>query len=665
MLMDDADAGSLFAPSGSGATRKPNAGARPAAASEAETAADAADASPSTLLVRSWVEQVAGLRQLIVGIPWVLLRIWNCLFLSPNQDVKHYFDAASGMVAHKIPYADFVSEYPPGALPFFALPRLLTDDFTRYGQYFAAEMLVVDAVILWLLARLSHALVATAQTPRSRHGEVTRQYALTVAQFTYVFLVGSLGYLAFERYDLLFAALLLGFLDQAMRPARRFAASALLGLSIAVKLVSVVLVPLYAAYVVAGMRAVKRAEAKRTYEEAETDPDGFAALGSWQGRTAAAVALQVLGCALAVMLPFYLMAGDKFFTFVAYHRDRGVQIESVYSSVMLFLHHVTGWLAPLVQLPTFPFGTRFAFGATEAFNAYTPRLAQLAGPLSVGVATALSWRFKDALWAQHDGQGRNKVLVRGTLTLVLALLCTNKVFSPQYMLWLSPLIACTLLTDVRGLRPALFALMLANVLTSLILFFYYIDLLRLAPMGDALLLTRNLLVVAACGAFAGLKLDWPPFAQLRRLCAPLARLERHPALLWTAFGLTLAWVLLANLSETTANDIWIQLRSGEDIVKSKTLPYTEVYSATVAGRPFIAHEWLCGVLFYASTLVFGDAGLSIITALVAVGIFLAMYATPGPCARPFGTCRCWSTSTTWWPFACWPGPTSSPSLPRP
>jgi hypothetical protein len=81
------------------------------------------------------------------------------------------------------------------------------------------------------------------------------------------------------------------------------------------------------------------------------------------------------------------------------------------------------------------------------------------------------------------------------------------------------------------------------------------------------------------------------------------------------------------MSETTANDIWIQLRSGEDIVRSLKLPYTETYSATVSGRPFIAHEWLSGVLFYVSTLVLGDAGLSVMTALVALGIFAMMYAT--------------------------------------
>ncbi|RYF09709.1 MAG: hypothetical protein EOO40_06430 [Deltaproteobacteria bacterium] len=45
----------------------------------------------------------------------------------------------------------------------------------------------------------------------------------------------------------------------------------------------------------------------------------------------------------------------------------------------------------------------------------------------------------------------------------------------------------------------------------------------------------------------------------------------------------------------------------------------------MSGRPFIAHEWLAGVLFFALDWAFGDAGLSFLAAVVALGTFALMY----------------------------------------
>lgn len=600
-----------------------------AATADAAAATDRAVAVPDRrLLVRSWVEAVASLRLLIVGIPWVLLRAWNLSFLSPNQDVKHYFDAATGMVAGKIPYLDFPSEYPPGALPFFALPRLFTDNFDTYGRYFAGEMLVVDVAILWLLDRLSQQLrtpnATSTRGPDGVHGETLRQYDLAVAQSLYVWLVGSLGYLAFERYDLLFAAMLLATVDQAVRPGRLVWASLLLGISIPVKLVSVVHVPLLVAF------AVCAARAHAASRDGKQSPSGTTALPSRRDEfsTVLKTGGMVVAAALAIFAPFWLRAGGKLGAFWAYHRDRGLQIESTYSSLMLVWHQLSGWGAATFGGTGFGFATRFAYGATEAAGPLTDTFArQVAPAASAALLCGLSWTLYDRLAAAPREIDRATWLLRGMTALTLAFLATNKVFSPQYMLWCAPLVAACMLTDVRGIRHAVFGFVLATVLTGLVLFFYYINLLRLEPMGGALLLLRNLLVLGCALAFAGVGLSGALGAPLRRINAWLGTLEQHPVLLGAAFTAVLAWVLLANLSETTANDIWIQLRSGEDIVRTGTLPYTEVYSATVAGRPFIAHEWLCGVLFYLSTLVFGDAGLSVLTAAVAVGIFLAMYFT--------------------------------------
>src|SRR5437879_459917 len=53
-----------------------------------------------------------------------------------------------------------------------------------------------------------------------------------------------------------------------------------------------------------------------------------------------------------------------------------------------------------------------------------------------------------------------------------------------------------------------------------------------------------------------------------------------------------AWVAVLNLHENTANDIWVHLRIGRDILATGKVPLVESYSAVAAGRPFISHEWL-------------------------------------------------------------------------
>ena len=60
----------------------------------------------------------------------------------------------------------------------------------------------------------------------------------------------------------------------------------------------------------------------------------------------------------------------------------------------------------------------------------------------------------------------------------------------------------------------------------------------------------------------------------------------------------LAFLLLAlNLTPITNNDLFLHLKTGEMILKTGSVPRVDDYSALARGRPFIAHEWLAGVLF--------------------------------------------------------------------
>src|SRR5262249_34179342 len=86
----------------------------------------------------------------------------------------------------------------------------------------------------------------------------------------------------------------------------------------------------------------------------------------------------------------------------------------------------------------------------------------------------------------------------------------------------------------------------------------------------------------------------------------------------------LAWVTVAALHKVTTNDMWIQIRSGGDILRTRHVPTVETYSAVAAGRPLINQEWLSGVVWYLAAQQFDGALLSVINAAVALAVAILL-----------------------------------------
>lgn len=71
-------------------------------------------------------------------------------------------------------------------------------------------------------------------------------------------------------------------------------------------------------------------------------------------------------------------------------------------------------------------------------------------------------------------------------------------------------------------------------------------------------------------------------------------------------------------------DLWWHLQTGQDIVTSRTIPQTDIYSFTKAGSEWITHEWLSEVLIYATFRIAGWAGLLILfPGLITFAFYLA------------------------------------------
>jgi hypothetical protein len=258
----------------------------------------------------------------------------------------------------------------------------------------------------------------------------------------------ALGSVYLSRFDLWPTAFALGGLA-ALVAGRLRVGHVVLGLGAAAKYFPAVLIPLGVAY------AWKRA-----------------------GRREALTCLALsVGVGLAVFLPFLVLAPGGVWHSISVQLSRPLQVESLGAAFLLAAHHAFG---VGVTGETSHGSQNLAGGGADAIAAVSS-LVQLSVLVWIVVAFA-------------RGNGSREDLVRSSAAAVCAFVALGKVLSPQFLIWLVPLVPL-----VRG-RRGLWAsgvLLVALVLTQLWFPFRYF---RLALDFEAglswLLLARDLALVA-------------------------------------------------------------------------------------------------------------------------------------------------------------------------
>jgi hypothetical protein len=349
-------------------------------------------------------------------------------------DIPVYETYGNAIESGKVPYRDFRLEYPPAALPVFALPALLSerDDQPAYRQAFERVMAACG-----LLAILFAAL-ALAALRASR----ARVVAALLALALFPLLLGSV---VLTRFDLWPVALVLGALAALLWDRHRLGFG-VLGLALAAKLFPAVLAPLALALV-------------------------------WQrrGRREALVCLGVLaGVVALVFLPFVVLGADGVAYSVGRQLSRPLQIESLGSAFFLAAHHLLGLGIEMRS----GHGSQNLDGTGPAVVAALLTLVQLG---------ALFW-----IWSRRPRTGEE--LVRWSAAALVAFVALGKVLSPQFLIWLAPVVP--LVAGRRGLRASAL-LALALVLTQLWFPTRYWELaLEFDSLASALVLARDLVLVA-------------------------------------------------------------------------------------------------------------------------------------------------------------------------
>jgi Glycosyltransferase family 87 len=366
-----------------------------------------------------------------------------------------------------VPWRDFTVEYPPGMMIAVLPPALVTRDAETYFRLFALEMEAALTLAVWLSLRTAERL-----RPGAGDGALDHATLLTLA----------LGVIAVRRYDPT-VALTIAAAVHALAARRPAASGAALGFAVALKGVPILLAPIFVLHALASGRAA--GPDRRSGRSAARDP---ASLGGRRGRDALAF-LFGLGAILAVAgLAYGLVAGAHFFDAFAYHARRPLQIQSLYSGVLIAARSFD----PAIMSGAIDYGSLNAVSPVE------PALRALSTVLMLAGIVA-SWAFAWArLRAAHDETGRLIVVLQASLACLIAFITLGKVFSPQYCVWLIPLAAAVAPFAGRAARrflPVAFLLVQAEFP-----FFYALLYATPIPAAGALIAVRTVWLWGYIGA---------------------------------------------------------------------------------------------------------------------------------------------------------------------
>jgi Glycosyltransferase family 87 len=350
-------------------------------------------------------------------------------------DLPVYENYGEAMTRGDVPYRDFAVEYPPAALPVFLVPALGDGDSDDYRRRFEGLMAGFGALLVVCVAL---ALVALG----TGLGRLAAGVAFVAAA---PLLLGSV---VLSRFDL-WPALIVAAALALVLSGRLRVGSALLGLGVAAKLWPAVLVPLLLTY-------------------------------AWRSRgrrEAVACAAAMGGVVVACFLPFLVLAPVDVLDSMWSQARRPLQIESLGSALLLAAHHTFGLDLTM----------KSSSGSQNLEGTLPDALAVAHGLLQLAVLVTLWVAFA-------RGPATRERLVRYSAGVVVAFVALGKVLSPQFLIWLVPLVPL-----VRGRRGLVASglLAVALVLTQLWFPYRYWDLaLGFDEAASWLVLARDLVLLA-------------------------------------------------------------------------------------------------------------------------------------------------------------------------
>jgi hypothetical protein len=355
------------------------------------------------------------------AVVFVVTRAYILFDFTPRaSDVSVYFsNEVRATDLRQTPYGrDLPIEFPPLAWWAMAMPRFVADVSVapgsdaaaigparmRYTTIFRTEMCVFD-----LAAFMLFVLIVRCRSPQALGG----------AMLIYTAATASLAHVLYDRLD---AGVLLAFMlaaycwlrsiDPRASVAWTAAAYAALGLGVGYKIIPIIALPFLL------LAELKTPRPMRTF------------------------ALAALSIAVTLGGPFaiqYHLSGPGVFHLIAFHAERGVQVESLYATAMA-----------VGQLFGSPVAITLWEGGADLSGALAPVMkATSTITLALFLAGLFAWNVRH--FARYDRVHAYRTMC---LTLAGAVILSN-VLSPQYFIWALPLAWLLSLEVLAPARPKL------------------------------------------------------------------------------------------------------------------------------------------------------------------------------------------------------------------
>ena len=399
----------------------------------------------------------AGLGALGFVISWYLIHHgWYAL--GGHRDAKEYAKYARDILhLGLVPYRDFTVEYPPLALPVFVFPGWIAGShFSGYVEIFALTMAICGVVSV-----SCSALILGAQRVGTRR--LVTGVALVAASPV------LLGGLLLSRYDLFPTVLLIAALTALYFGWER-SGFALLALGTAAKAYPALVVPIAVLYV-------------------------------WRnhGGRRALACLAIFGAVLlACFLPFLVIAPHGIWSAITNQASRPPQIESLGAAVFLAAHQL------------------FGIHVSDYFTHHSESLSGHTALQFASVMSGLQIVALLAVWLSYarGPATRDRLLTAGAAA-VCAFIVFGRVLSPQYLIWLAPLVVV-----IPGRRGAAAMAMLACAMCMTQIWYplHFAALKQFQPLESWAMIGRDLVLLALFGSLA-----WPDVALRRSTSAARAR----------------------------------------------------------------------------------------------------------------------------------------------
>lgn len=358
------------------------------------------------------------------------------------------------------PYRDIPIEYQPGALLTITLPALLADNFREYRFWLAAWFGFLYMLNLYMGIQL-----ITGGAPTENQVKRLHWWSLT-------FLL-LLGGIVTSRFDhIVVTCILLSALvfDRALQKKGK---QSLIWFGLFGFVTSIgVLSKIVPGLILVSVLLVLLVHHKNKPHWAE-------AVASVTG----------LGAGLVILnAGFYAVFGSGYWESFTYHMDRGIQLETVYAGVMLLLR-----MAGLATVTH-----EVSFGSSNVVFALTDAVKLISPVLFLGIVAFLTRRVWQNRLPEGPGEEPREFVCRYvlllTLILLLAFMLINKVFSPQYMIWIGPLLVLLVAVD-KNMRKIGWLVLIASGMTQGIFPHLYEFLNQFHPAMVILLNLRNALLI--------------------------------------------------------------------------------------------------------------------------------------------------------------------------